>query len=107
MNTKQTIIDKYIKDFRKEFCNDHNERVRLLRGVFVDEEDAAEKLEQFLKSALQAVVVDTLNAVDSEMYDGTYQDGDDGEIKDHKFMGTEQWNKLKSRLSIEKKNEKT
>lgn len=95
MNTKQTIIDKYIKDFRKEFCNDHNERVRLLRGVFVDEEDAAEKLEQFLKSALQAVVVDTLDAVEKEL--------ECKNVVGNICFTPSEWSKLKSRLSIEKK----
>ena len=46
--TKEEIM----KEFIREFCNDHNGPVRFLRGVFYDERDGAEQIISFLSSAL-------------------------------------------------------
>ena len=44
------IIEGTKKEFIKEFCNDHNEKIRWLRGLALDEEDLLEQILEFLSA---------------------------------------------------------
>ena len=98
MNTKQTIIDKYIEEFRKNHVDGHGP---IQNGANDPTEpdswiaSTPEEMEQFLKSALQAVVVDTLDAVEKEL--------ECKNVVGNICFTPSEWSKLKSRLSIEKK----
>src|SRR3990167_10525502 len=54
------MTNPLIKEFIKEFCNDHNGRVRFLRGIFYDEQDGAENIISFLEKAIAQTRLETL-----------------------------------------------
>ena len=56
MNNK--YITKRLEEFIREFCNDHNGKVRFLRGVFYDEKDGAERIMNFLSESIQQAVAE-------------------------------------------------
>jgi len=49
---------KRLEEFIREFCNDHNGKVRFLRGVFYDEKDGAERIMNFLSESIQQAVAE-------------------------------------------------
>mgnify|MGYP001580632811 CR=1 FL=1 len=58
-----TLTEKIIEEFEKEFCNNHEKPIRFLRGVFYDEQDGAEQIENFLRSSLHQVATEAIEAV--------------------------------------------
>ena len=49
---EKNALDKEIEAFEKEFCNNHQKPIRFLRSVFYDEQDGAERIEDFLRQSL-------------------------------------------------------
>lgn len=43
---------KTISDFLRVYCNNHNGKIRWLRGIFIDEEDKIEKILSAMRSIL-------------------------------------------------------
>ena len=58
-----TLTEKIIEEFEKEFCNNHEKPIRFLRGVFYDEQDGAEKIENFLYQSLRQIATEAIEAV--------------------------------------------
>ena len=44
--------ERMLKEFEKEFCNNHQKPIRFLRSVFYDEQDGAEQIENFIEIVL-------------------------------------------------------
>jgi len=65
-NTSKTI-DSIIEEFEKEFCNNHQKPIRFLRGIFYDEQDGAEKIEDFLHQALTDYKEEILKLITEEI----------------------------------------
>ena len=50
--TKNKSLKSILEEFEREFCNNHQKPIRFLRSIFYDEQDGAEKIEEFIKSSL-------------------------------------------------------
>jgi len=60
MITKEKILD----NFDTEFCNDHNRKIRFLRGVFIDQEDQIITIKDFISTSIDSLLQDVLSEAD-------------------------------------------
>ena len=67
-----TLTQKIIKEFEKEFCNNHQKPIRFLRSIFYDEQDGAEKIENFLYQSLHQIATEAIEAVKVEKKEMSY-----------------------------------
>ena len=49
------IIKKAKDKFEDKFCNNHG-KIRFLRGIFFNDEDAIEKIEQFMSQQIETAI---------------------------------------------------
>jgi len=57
--SKETILE----EFEREYCNNHNRKIRWLRGVFIDQEDQIREIEKFLSQAIDQTREETIESI--------------------------------------------
>lgn len=88
MNKLDQLIEVKLKEFEKEFCNNHQKPIRFLRSVFYDEQDGAEQIEAFLSIALREVATELGKSLIPELknlYTGNATSDNDAEVV--KYIG--------------------